>query len=76
MSKKPSFAINIEAEQLKALDALSRETRVPRAAIVRFAIDLYLREIDRQRPPTTRLLAPFDEPKGKTLAEVFADEDE
>ena len=63
-----------DLDQLDALDALSAETRVPKAVLVRLAIKQYLRFIDDQRS-TTKLLSLGDEPEGKTLAEVFADEE-
>jgi predicted DNA-binding protein len=75
MRRRKKVTWYYDLDQLDALDALSAETRVPKAVLVRLAIKQYLRFIDDQRS-TTRLLAPIDEPEGKTLAEVFADEDE
>jgi hypothetical protein len=75
MRSKKKVTWYYDADQLDALDALSAETRVPKAVLVRLAIKQYLQFIDGQRSSTTRLLlAHLDEPEGKTLAEVFAEE--
>ena len=48
-NRKESIAIHLGSEQLAALNELSKESRVPRAAIIRLAIDGYLERIAAQR---------------------------
>jgi predicted transcriptional regulator len=47
--KKVLLTTTVRTDQLRRLADLARETQVPRAAIIRNAIDLYLATIDAQR---------------------------
>jgi predicted DNA-binding protein len=42
-------AFHIDPKQLEQLNALSHELRVPRAEIIRTALDIYLRAVERER---------------------------
>lgn len=65
MRKRKKATLYYDVDHLNALDALSAETRVPKAVLVRIAIKRYLEFIESQRP-TTHLLSTID---GDALAD-------
>ncbi len=58
-TKRPLVEINTryEADHVDAINALSRETRVPKAEIYRIAVAQYLAGIERQRRRLVKLMA-------------------
>jgi len=58
MSKERRYELlttTVDPEHVKAFNSLSRETDVPRAALIRNALSMYLRFIAKQRPGKIRL---------------------
>jgi hypothetical protein len=56
MRRKDPIMIYLDFAQTDALRALSAETQVPRARLIRNAVDDYLATIERRRAAGERLL--------------------
>lgn len=49
MARRDVIQVSVDDAQLDALNALSKETGVPRAALIRNALDLYFQLLARHR---------------------------